>query len=230
MDLLKRVFAPGTANRPADARAIGSSRASGPRGSQLPPLTPVRRKSIGLGHFFSAFPNGRHLEVLDLGGLSESNVNFLSKRGCRIHAQDLLANFDNFKARLPGRRFDAAAAESFVREYFPFPPAHFDAIFAWDCLEYLEEEVLDLTVARLGQVLRPERALLAFFHTQSRGEMVQVHRYQIEDDQTLHLQTRESRTLPGTFNNRSLERLFGGFSSMKFFLARDHLREVIAVR
>jgi hypothetical protein len=29
------------------------------------------------------------------------------------------------------------------------------------------------------------------------------------------------------FNNRSLEKLFGGFESVKFFLTKDRLREVI---
>jgi hypothetical protein len=30
------------------------------------------------------------------------------------------------------------------------------------------------------------------------------------------------------FNNRGLEKLFGRFESVKFFLTRDRLREVIA--
>jgi hypothetical protein len=32
------------------------------------------------------------------------------------------------------------------------------------------------------------------------------------------------------FNNRNLEKLFQEFSSVKFFLTRDHLREVIVKR
>ena len=54
--------------------------------------------------------------------------------------------------------------------------------------------------------------------------------YQIEDSQVLKLQVRQQRTLQQTFNNRNLERLFGSFRSVKFFLTRDSLREVIAVR
>ena len=55
----------------------------------------------------------------------------------------------------------------------------------------------------------------------------QSHRHPV---QVLRLQVRQQRTLPQTFNNRSLERLFGEFHSVKFFLTRDNLREVIAVR
>ena len=50
------------------------------------------------------------------------------------------------------------------------------------------------------------------------------------DHQTLHLQPRFSRPLPRAFNNRNLERLFSNFRSVKFFLAKDNLREVIVTR
>ena len=72
--------------------------------------------------------------------------------------------------------------------------------------------------------------MLSFFHNESRGQTVQVHRYRIEAVNSLKLEPRQLRTLPNTFNNRSLERLFGDFDSVKFFLTRDHLREVIVSR
>jgi hypothetical protein len=46
----------------------------------------------------------------------------------------------------------------------------------------------------------------------------------------LRLRQLRRRPLPHTFNNRSLERLFSGFTSVKFFLTRDSIREVIAIR
>ena len=62
------------------------------------------------------------------------------------------------------------------------------------------------------------------------GSPVHVCRYQIRDRQTLRLQPRLSRPLPRAFNNRSLERMFTNFRSVKFFLAKDNLREVIVTR
>jgi len=46
----------------------------------------------------------------------------------------------------------------------------------------------------------------------------------------LHLQPRFSQPLPRAFNNRNLERLFSNFRSVKFFLAKENLREVIVTR
>jgi hypothetical protein len=157
-------------------------------------------------------------------------VHFLSQRGCRIHAVNLLAKFDDYKAQLPGRRFTARAARDFVAEFLDFEADQFAAVLVWDLLEHLDSEVLYITVPRLAQILRPGGGMLTFFHALPRGEMVQVYRYEIEDAESLRLQVRQTRPLPHTFNNRSLERLFENFHLVKFFLTRDHLREVIAVR
>jgi hypothetical protein len=227
VDFFKKVFTPLSSDTPGDTARVSAGQPSGWETSEAGAF---HRKSIGLGHFFDSFPDAPHLEILDLGGILESNVNYLSRMGCRIHAFDLLPNYDRYRENLPGRRFDPETARDFVEEYFRFQPEHFHAVFAWDCLEYLDSDVLQLTVSRLAQVMRPAGPLLSFFHTQSRGEVVPVHRYQIEDAQTLLLRTRQSRPLPSTFNNRGLERLFGGFESIKFFLTRDSLREVIVLR
>ena len=189
-----------------------------------------RRKSSGLGHFFDGAESRSYGAILDLGGLSQENVNFLGELGCKIYALDLLSDFDQFKQRLPGGEFDAATAEQFVERHLRFAPEQFDAILAWGTLEHFDSELLEVVVRWLGRILNPGGALLTFFHTQSRGEIVPVYRYLIENAHVLNLRVRRERTLPRTFSNRNLERLFSDFHSVKFFLTRDNLREVIAVR
>ncbi len=224
-DYLRRVLIPKPAG-PASAAASRPPQDEPRNGGGY-----IERRSHGLGYFCQTLAGGDpSQEVLDLGGLSESNVRFLSERGCRIHAVNLLARFDEYKAQLPERRFTANAARDFVAEFLDFEAAQFSAILVWDLLEHLDSEVLYITVPRLSQILRPGGGMLTFFHSLPRGEMVDLYRYDIEDAETLNLQTRQTRPLPHTFNNRSLERLFEGFHQVKFFLTRDHLREVIAVR
>jgi hypothetical protein len=191
---------------------------------------PFPRASNGLDHFFESLRPSKALEVLDLGGLNESNVHFLSELGGKMHAVDLLECYDGDRRENPDRVFDPVSARDFVDEYLNFARNQFDAILVWDALEFLDPELLYPTVARLGETLRSGGGLLTFFHTQSRGQTVQVYRYRIRSRRELLLQPRQLRTLPNTFNNRSLERLFGDFESVKFFLTRDNLREVIAVR
>ena len=230
VDLLKKLF---TSTGENSSNHVGSVSSNGfdhgqDRKAKLPPE--FVRKSTALGHFFATLPSCSSGEVLDLGGLNESNVEFLSRKGYRIHAIDLLPVFDRVKASLPDRRFDAAAARRFVDEHLRFRPNQFDAILAWNTLEHLDADLLTATIRRLGQILGPSGGLLTVFHTQSRGETVSVYKYLIEGSDALRLQTRQLRALPQSFNNRSLENLFTGYHSVKFFLTRDSLREVIAVR
>jgi hypothetical protein len=223
IEYLRKVLTPKAAQPPANV-SVGLP----PAGSTNGPV--IARRSHGLGYFCQTLNNDPTLEVLDLGGLSESNVRFLSERGCRIHAVNLLAKFDEYKLKLPGRRFTAGLARDFVAEYLDFEAEQFSAILVWDLLEHLDSEVLYITVPRLAQILRPGGGMLTFFHSLPRGEMVELYRYDIENAETLRLQARQTRPLPHTFNNRSLERLFESFHLVKFFLTRDNLREVIAVR
>ncbi|MBG98815.1 MAG: hypothetical protein CMN58_00545 [Solibacterales bacterium] len=189
-----------------------------------------RRKSSGLSHFFEHSPARTYNAILDLGGLNQENVNFLGHLGCRIHALDLLSDFDDFRHELPTGKFDSAAAEQFVHRHLKFEPEQFDAILAWDALEHLDLQLLSKLVPWLNHILAPGGGLLTFFHTQSRGATVPVYRYLIEDTDVLTLRVHQERILPQTFSNRNLENLFSSFNSIKFFLTRDSLREVIAVR
>ncbi len=221
-DFLRKVLQPSDAAPPGVAR----------RGASIAPASdaPIRRRSNGLKHFFETLPNASGLEVLDLGGLSEANLSFLSTRGGRVHAVDLLEHYDRRRRENPDEAVGIEAARAFVDEYLNFARNQFDAVLVWDALEFLDSDALYLTVPRLGEVLRPGGALLTFFHTQSRGENVQLYRYRIASEDHLLLQPKTLRSLPNTFNNRSLERLFADFASVKFFLTRDSLREVIVSR
>jgi len=196
-------------------------------GSLSRELKSVTRKSNGLKHFFDVLPDKGHLDILDLGGLNQENIGILSQFGGTVHAVDLLVQYDQRKRDRPNEVMTVAAARDFVDEYLNFPRNQFDAILAWDCLEFLDSDVVHLAVSRLEEVLRPGGGMLTFFHTQGRGEAVPSCRYRIVGTNDLVLQPRDTRLLPTTFNNRSLERLFGDFESIKFFLTRDSIREVI---
>jgi hypothetical protein len=78
--------------------------------------------------------------------------------------------------------------------------------------------------------------LLAFFHTRDSGPDAPHYRYHLAGDDTLDMQVASQSPeatpirLQRVFNNRHIENLFRDFASIKFFLARDHIREVLVVR
>ncbi len=189
------------------------------------------RPSNGLRQFFDNVRGGR-LQILDLGGACQSNVNFITSQGHKLYSEDLLVCVErlNAQAREAEAPARSAMCQSFLEDSLNFPQHHFDGILVWDTLEFLEDEILAAVMGRLQAIVKPGGTLLAFFHTQAKGQSVPIYRYQIQKTDALRLQLRFVRPLPRAFNNRNLERLFQQFKSVKFFLAKDGLREVIITR
>ena len=78
--------------------------------------------------------------------------------------------------------------------------------------------------------MSPRAYLLAFFTAVERATEVPSYTFRIVDNKTISLTERGMRPAGQVFNNRSLEKLFGKFDSVKFFLTRENLREVIVRR
>ena len=190
----------------------------------------MERQSNGLRQFFENLRGGGRLRILDLGGATQANINFITLLGYKLYTEDLMVGLQNLPATQDHGRGRNGLAARFVQENLDFPAEQFDGILVWDALEFLEEEILAPAVSRMQTILKPGGSILTFFHTHAKGETVPVYRYQIRDHQTLHLQPRVCRPLSRAFNNRNLERLFGSFRTVKFFLAKDGLREVIVTR
>ena len=91
-------------------------------------------------------------------------------------------------------------------------------------------EVIIQTVERLADVMRPKSYLLAFFTANEKVSEVQSFAFRLVDHKTILLAERGMRPSGQVFNNRNLEKLFGKFESVKFFLTRENLREVIVRR
>ena len=171
--------------------------------------------------------------MLDISGASQANIGYITELGHQIYSDDLLRTLDLAFGTGPdalANQSDPQRVEQFLSQTLDFPPAHFDGALVWDTLQFLAPPLLQLTIERLRYVLRSSSYLLAFFHADEKAETVPVYSYRIMDAKTLSLASRGLRKPAQFFNNRSLEKLFHEFHSVKFFLTRDHLREVIVRR
>jgi hypothetical protein len=100
-------------------------------------------------------------------------------------------------------------------------------VLVWDVLEYLTPALLNAVVERLHKVVKPKGYLLAFFHSDDKLQGVPCYTFRIAEMNALEVSQQGLRKPAQLFNNRSLEKLFGRFDSVKFFLTRERLREVI---
>ncbi len=203
--------------------------------TRLPPeVAPAHsRHSHGMEQFASQLQEGEAQFILDLGGASQANVGFVTSLGHRLYSEDfprLLEGTFGAKDGQAAQELSPASIDDFLRQNLEFPEAHFDGALLWDSLEFLDPPLLRAVVARLHRITKPGAHLLAFFHADERAASLPVYSYQILDAVTLRLAPRGTRRQVHVFNNRAVERLFEEFRSVKFFLARDNLREVIVRR
>jgi len=186
------------------------------------------RQSRGLEQFFGYIRDQAGLTILDLGGATQQNVNFITNLGHRLYSEDFLQILhetfgvsDTVDQSNPGR------IDYFLRQALDYPEAKFDGVLVWDVLEYLEPPLLAAVVERLHKIVRRKSYMLAFFHSDLKLEAVPFYTFRIQEVSQLQVAQQGTRRPSQLFNNRSLEKLFGKFESVKFFLTKDRLREVI---
>lgn len=179
--------------------------------------------------------------VLDIGATSASNIRFFTERGHRMYSQDLLeASTDPSLATKDEQGHPVIDSKRFLDENLAYPNSHFDLVFCWNLPDYMDENLVKPVVGRLWSVMKPGAMLLAFFHTREAGPDAPYYRYHLTGTDALEMHALNSRrdpkraqknfTLQRVFNNRHIENLFRDFSSIKFFLSRDNIREVLVVR
>jgi len=186
------------------------------------------RPSRGLEEFFNYIRGQSGLTILDLGGATQQNVTFITNLGHRLYSEDFLQLLNEafgvdgiVDQSNPGR------IDYFLRQALDYPEHHFDGVLIWDVLEYLAPALLTAVVERLHKIVRPKGCLLAFFHSDDKLEAVPFYTFRIQDVNSLQVAQQGMRKPAQLFNNRGLEKLFGPCESVKFFLSRDRLREVI---
>jgi SAM-dependent methyltransferase len=226
------------------------------RGSSGPETIPAQgsqkliRRSSGLSELLRSWESAENLCVLDLGSTSPTNIRHFTERGHRIYSEDLLTASTDPELLIKDEQGSAILdSRKFLADNLVYPAAHFDLVLCWNLSDYLDESLVKPVVGRLWSVLKPGGMLLAFFHTRDAGPDAPCHRFHIVGTDTLEMQKielrREARRGPTgavhtaisdgfqlqrVFNNRHIETLFRDFASIKFFLARDNVREVLVVR
>ena len=171
------------------------------------------------------------LSILDMSGASQANITFVTGAGHRISSDDLIGTMqlvfgENFRE---GQE-TPEKAQRFLELALTFPDASFDGAMVWDALQFLVSPVLEETVARLLRVVRPGGLILAFFNANNKIGQLPLYSHRIQDAKTIVQVPRGAIQAAKHFNNRDLEKLFEHAASIKFFLTRDNLREVIVRR
>ncbi len=175
---------------------------------------------------------GPGLRIIDTGYTSPANINYLTSLGHSLFLTDLVhdAYTGNWQTSAGEDGNAIWNIEGFLEQSLNFAGRTFDVVLLWTALDYLPEPLVAPVVLRLFSAMNPGGQVLAFFHTRMESEESVRCRFHVTAGDDVEMQLTQQFPLQRAFTNRSIERLFAGWSGHRQFLAKDSVSEVIVTR
>ena len=172
------------------------------------------------------------LRIIDAGYTSPANINYLTNLGHSVFLADLVydAYTENWQTGADEDGNPLWNVESYLNHSLNFSGRTFDVVLLWTALDYLPEPLVAPVVAHLYAAMNPGGQVLAFFHMRTQGEEGVHLRYHVTPGDEVEMQMTQQFPIQRAFTNRSIERLFAGWSGHRQFLAKDSVSEVIITR
>jgi hypothetical protein len=172
------------------------------------------------------------LRVIDAGATSPTNINYLTALGHSVYMADLVhdAWTGDWQRGTDEDGNSIWDSEAFLDSTLSFSGKKFDIVLLWTTLDYLPEALVNPVVTRLYTSMNEGGSVLALLHTKTQGPMTENSRFHLTPTDEVEVQAGEPYPIQRAFTNRSIERLFAGWSGHRQFLAKDALSEVIMTR
>jgi hypothetical protein len=172
------------------------------------------------------------LRIIDTGYTSPANINYLTSLGHSVFLADLVydAYSEDWRSGADADGNPLWNVEGYLDRTLQLSGRTYDVVLLWTALDYLPEPLLAPLVARLYEAMNSGGQVMAFFHTRTQGEDATRFRYHVTLGDEVLMQMTQQFPIQRAFTNRSIERLFTGWSGHRQFLAKDSVSEVIITR
>jgi methyltransferase family protein len=172
------------------------------------------------------------LRIIDVGYTSPANINYLTSLGHSVFLADLVhdACTGDWKTGVDEDGNPIWNVAGFLEQSMTFSGRTFDVVLLWTALDYLPEAMVAPVVAHLHASMNPGGQVLALCHTRTKGEETVYCRFHLTPGDDVDMQLAQPYPIQRAFTNRTIEKLFAGWSGHKQFLAKDSLSEVIMTR
>jgi hypothetical protein len=191
-----------------------------------PPSAPAEPfRSWALSDVLARRAADRRWRVLDLGSAYPTNLRFFAARGASYAIEELYSTVAPCRT---GGRLNAACMRS-LPDLLTFKPGtRFDAIFAWDLLDYLGHEGAAVVGERLPAYCHAQTLLYCAVSREPRIPPT-PGRWEVVDERTmLHLRSEAAGAVAGPrFVDATLLRAFPGFRIHKSYLLKQQLQEYL---
>jgi hypothetical protein len=172
------------------------------------------------------------LRIIDVGFTSPANINYLTSLGHSVFLADLVADACGTDWTI-GADEDGKPilnVQGFLEQALNFSGRTFDVVLLWTALDYLPEAFVAPVVAHLYGSMEPGGQVFALCHTRTKGEETVHCRFHLTPGDDVEVQLAQPFPIQRAFTNRSIEKLFAGWSGHRQFLAKDSVSEVIMTR
>jgi hypothetical protein len=215
-------------------------------------------RSLGLAALLASFSAAAtRPQVLDLGPAVGGNVEFLSRFACKVFIEDLYPAFaaasgrpsapasavppwdraavrearETWEARQEReQRQDGGLADRFANLLQFADDVRFDAVFAWDLLNYLDRQETAALARRLARCCRPGAVVFALISILKQIP-AQPMRFRILDAEHLAYEPRTAGLRPcPRYAPAELTELLRGFTLDRSFLLRHGVQEYLFAR
>jgi hypothetical protein len=172
------------------------------------------------------------LSIIDIGYTSPVNINYLTSLGHSVFLADLVHDACTGDWQTGKDEDDNPIwnVSGFLKQSLNFAGRTFDVALLWTALDYIPEPMVAPVVAHLFSAMNRGGQVLALFHTRTHGEETVHCRFHVTAGDDLEVQLGAPFPIQRAFTNRSIERLFAGWSGHRQFLAKDSVSEVIMTR
>jgi ubiquinone/menaquinone biosynthesis C-methylase UbiE len=193
----------------------------------------IPRHSSGWQALLKYLREENGLRVLDIGPTSPQNINFLTGIGHSVYMADVVHEALRGGWELPAAEEGEPPGfnvPGFFEQNLNFHGREFDVVLLWSTLDYIPDGLTAALVERLRIATKPGGKVLAIFHGKQAGPYTRYCRYHLTESSDIEMQESEPFPVQRVYTNRKIDQLFHGWSSNKFFLAKDNLYEVIVTR
>lgn len=172
------------------------------------------------------------LRIIDVGYTSPNNINYLTDLGHSVFLSDLVhdACAENWQTGADEDGNPILNVAGFLSQSLNFAGRMFDVVLLWTALDYLPQAFVAPVVQHLHASMNPGGQVLSLFHTRTQGEETVHCRFHVTATDNVEVQLAEPFPIQRAFTNRSIEKLFAGWSGHRQFLAKDSVSEVIMTR
>lgn len=196
-----------------------------------PPEGPGIYRTRILRSFLDRMRKHQRARILDLGTTCGHNLEFLSRQGYKVFAEDLLANLRNTGrpwSRPAGPKKAKGGIQMLAIQPFPHPDNHFHGVLCWDVFDFLDRDEAVLLARQIHRMLVPGGLALAFFNSRRTESPEPLYRYRIEGpDQMEYSCTGDKRLIRYAYQNRDIMQILVKFQVEAFYYLRHRMREVL---